>query len=71
VAGGGVQGFGWTPDATRLVYRADRRADQQFELYSAAPLPVTAACPGDGAGVNADVSGPLVPEGDVFGFAVP
>lgn len=60
VAGGEVENFGyaWSPDATRLIYRADQITDDVTELF------VTRA---DGSAAPVALSGPLVAGGDVTG----
>lgn len=60
VLNGDVVGYVWSNDGTRLVYRADQLVDEQFELFVAAP---------DGNAVNANISGTLTTNGDVFSFA--
>jgi len=62
VAGGDISpfGFAWSPDSSRIAYRADQETDEVLELYSSAP---------DGSG-NVKLNGPLVKGGSVsFGFA--
>ncbi|MEW6252715.1 MAG: hypothetical protein AB1716_18920, partial [Planctomycetota bacterium] len=58
--GGDVRfGFVWSPDGTRLVFRADKDTDDVLELYVGAA----------GGGATTKVNGPLTPDGDVGGFA--
>ncbi|WP_211227230.1 hypothetical protein, partial [Saccharospirillum impatiens] len=54
-----VVDFQWSPDSSRLAYRADQDTDGVNELYS------SLAAGGD----NVKVSGPLVTNGDVFDFS--
>ncbi len=53
--------FQWSADSRRIVYTADQITDQQFELFVAAP---------DASIVNASLSGPLSPNGDVLNFSL-
>jgi len=53
--------FQWSADSHRIVYAADQITDQQFELFVAAP---------DAGVVNANLSGPLNPNGDVLNFSL-
>lgn len=60
-AGGDVQpGPGISPDGQRVVYRADQTVAGQIELFSA---------PIDGSAAAVQLSGPMIPEGDVQGFS--
>jgi len=60
VAGGDVQAvFELTPDARRVLYRADARVDERFELFS---VPI------DGSAAPARVGPELAPAGDVIRF---
>jgi len=60
VQGGAVTSFQISPDAQHVVYRADRDADDVFELYRVAP----------GGGASTQLNAPLPAGGDVFGWFV-
>jgi Tol biopolymer transport system component len=51
-----VSDYRFTSDGTRVVYRADREANQRSELFSR-PL--------DGSGPSVKLNGPMQPDGDV------
>lgn len=58
--GGDVKDFAISPDSTRIIYQADQRADEVFELFST-PL---------SGGMVTPLNAPLVPGGDVDNFRI-